>query len=270
MLIHRFFIQDSQLLPVEAFTPSTGIEIYEVIRIMNGVPLFLRDHLQRFSHSAWLLHLEIPLGDNEVKSLIERLIRENGVTEGNIRFSWCFRPSGRFRAYFIPHHYPGERDYRDGVNCGLLNAERLDPGIKAVQAGLRELSDQIIREKGFFEVFLVNRNGMITEGSRSNVFFIRDNRLVTAPGEEVLPGITRKKVLELAAIRGIEVEFRAPLESGLDRMEAVFISGTSPKVLPVRSIEGFSFTPGHPVTDILMQDYNHLLEKEIAAYHPGT
>lgn len=270
MLLHRFFIQDSDLLPVEAFIPNTGIEIYEVIRVMNGVPLFLGDHLKRFSHSAWLLHLEIPLGEDIVKSLIERLIRKNGVTEGNIRFSWCFRPSGRFHAYFIPHHYPAGRDYCDGVACGLLRAERPDPGIKAVQAGLRELADQIIREQGFYEVFLVNHSGMITEGSRSNVFFIRENRLITAPGEEILPGITRRKVLELASLRGIEVEYRAPLESGLDQMEAAFISGTSPKVLPVRSIEQLSYHPAHPVTDLLMQDYNRLLEQEIANYPAGA
>ena len=267
--MHRFFVQDSDLLPVEAFTPNTGIEIYEVIRVMNGVPLFFRDHLKRFSHSAWLLHLEIPMGEDKVKCLIERLIRENGVLDGNIRFSWCFRPSGRFQACFIPHHYPGEQDYHGGVYCGLLRAERLDPGIKAVQAGLRVLADEIIREKGYYEVFLVNRNGMITEGSRSNVFFIRDNRLVTAPGEEVLPGITRKKVLELASLRGIEVEFRASPESELFQMEGAFISGTSPKVLPVRSVDEWSFPSGHPVTTLLMQDYNRLLEQEMEKYHAG-
>lgn len=269
MLLHRFFVQDSELLPVEAFTPNTGIEIYEVIRVMNGVPLFLGDHLKRFSHSAWMLHLGIPLGEDEVKSLIEKLIHENGVVEGNIRFSWCFRPAGRFHAYFIPHHYPGERDYLCGVACGLLRAERLDPGVKAVQAGLRDMADLIIREKGYYEVFLVNRNGMITEGSRSNVFFIRDNRLITAPDEEVLPGITRKKVLGLASLKGMEVEFRAPLESELAKMEAAFISGTSPKVLPVRAIDECPFPPGHPVAVSLMQDYNLLLEQEIANYHSG-
>ena len=71
MPIHSFFILDDQILPVEAYTANFGIEIYEVIRVIERVPLFIEDHLQRFNHSAWLLHLEIPLDSREISKRLK-------------------------------------------------------------------------------------------------------------------------------------------------------------------------------------------------------
>ncbi|HAX96835.1 MAG TPA: aminotransferase class IV [Prolixibacteraceae bacterium] len=260
MPIHSFFIQDDLILPVDAYTPNFGIEIYEVIRVINGVPLFIDDHLQRFTHSAWLLHLEIPLTGHEVSERLKSLIQANRIETGNIRFSWCFRPCGRFQAYFIPHHYPDAELVTKGVSCGLLHAERYDPNVKAVQANLREMADKLIREEGWYEVILVKEGGLITEGSRSNLFFVKGNELITAPDEDILPGITRKKVIEIAGRKGIAVTYRMVNESELPSMQAVFITGTSPKVLPILSIGKLEFKPALPVVRELVDAYDQEIE----------
>lgn len=256
MLMQKFFIEDGELLPVEEFQANTGIEIYEVIRVMEGVPLFLEDHLKRFFHSAWLLHLQIPLTEQEIRERLEKLITSNIVREGNIRFSYCFRPYGRFQAYFIPHFYPGPSMVGSGVACELLNARRSDPNVKAVQAGLRILTDQMISETGSYEVLLVDDRGRITEGSRSNVFFVRGEKLITAPDEDILPGITRKKVLELARELFIPVVFEALPEEDLLKVDAVFLTGTSPKVLPVKKIGEIPLKVVNPVVLRIIEGYD--------------
>ncbi len=264
MLMHSFYIQNNDLLPVTQYEANTGIEIYEVIRITEGVPLFLEDHLKRFYHSAWLLHLQIPLTEEEIRSSLELLAESNGMKEGNIRFSYCFRPCGKFQAYFIPHSYPVPEMVAEGVNCGLLYASRNDPNVKAVQAGLRLSADQLIAAEGFYEVLLVDDNAAITEGSRSNVFFVRNNQLVTAPDDDILPGITRKKVIELAAGMDVEIILESLPETSLQEIESVFLTGTSPKVLPVRRVGDLLFRIDHPLVQKLVEDYNDLIDRYIA------
>jgi branched-chain amino acid aminotransferase len=264
MLLHRFFIQDKGLLPVGQYAANSGIEIYEVVRVINGIPLFLEDHLKRFYHSAWLLHLQIPLTGPEVRSALIRLIESNGIGEGNIRFSYCFRPCGRFQAFFIPHSYPTAAMVSSGVNCGLYQAFRHDPNVKAVQAGIRQGADKLMAENGWFEVLLVNENGRISEGSRSNVFFVKDGALITAPDEEILPGITRKKVIELAIQNGVPVKYESIKTTDLLAIESVFLSGTSPKVLPVKRIGDLVFFIDNPLMHKLVEGYNDLIEKYIS------
>jgi branched-chain amino acid aminotransferase len=263
MLLHKFFIQDKELLPVEKHTANSGIEIYEVVRVINGVPLFFEDHLKRFYHSAWLLHLQIPLTETEVHSALIRLIKSNGIAEGNIRFSYCFRPCGRFQAFFIPHSYPTASMVASGVNCGLYQALRSDPNVKAVQAGIRQGADKLMAENVWYEVLLVNENGRISEGSRSNVFFVKDGALITAPDEEILPGITRKKVIELADESGIPLHYESLHKDNLSMMDAVFLTGTSPKVLPVRRVGDLLFSIDNPLVKKLVEGYNDLIDKYI-------
>lgn len=264
MLLHQFFIQDGSRSPVGQYKPNTGIEIYEVVRIMRGIPLFLEGHLHRFRHSAWMLHLEIPLTDADICSWLKELIHDNGADTGNIRFSYCFRPCGRFMAYFIPHVYPSPEMMERGVVCGLLHAERHDPNVKAVQSGLRAAADQLITQGGFYEVLLVSGNGRITEGSRSNVFFLVGNQLVTAPASDILPGITRLKVIGLAENSGMNVRYESLPAEVLSVADAVFLTGTSPKVLPVSRVGEFSYDPGHPILRQLIRAYDEEIDLYLA------
>lgn len=259
MLLHQYFIQDGSVLKVADFQPNTGIEIYEVLRVMGGIPLFYEDHLMRFMHSAWLCHLEIPLDSEEIYSFLEMLIKVNEISEGNIRFSYCFRPAGKFQAFFIPHQYPDRDTIKKGVICGLLTAERHAPNAKVIQPGLKEKAVRMMSEYAYYEVLLVNRSGYITEGSRSNVFFLKDGIFFTSPAEEVLPGITRQKVLEILTAQNETVVMRNPAAVELPEMDGAFLTGTSPKVLPIRQIGEFHYRVGHPEISSLIESYDKLV-----------
>jgi branched-chain amino acid aminotransferase len=261
MLQHQYFIQNGKITETSAFHSHTGIEIYEVIRVMRKVPLFLEDHLKRFFHSAWLCHLEIPLDEESISSMLHKLITVNGVEEGNIRFSWCFRSAGIFQAYFIHHFYPGESMVKEGVSCGILHAERSDPNAKVVHSNLREKANQMISYRGLYEVLLVNQSGEFTEGSRSNLFFLKDGVFVTACSGDILPGITRQKVIDLLFASGKKVVERNMRTDELPSVDAAFLTGTSPKVLPIRTIEEYSFKTDHPEICKLMTDYDRLIQQ---------
>jgi branched-chain amino acid aminotransferase len=265
MLLHRYFIQNGKVKETNAYLPHTGIEIYEVVRVMDKVPLFLEDHIKRFFHSAWLCHLEIPLDEESICTMLHKLIAVNGVEEGNIRFSWCFRPAGTFKAYFIPHYYPGESMVKDGVACGILYAERSDPNAKVFHSGLREKANQMISERGLYEVLLVNESGEFTEGSRSNLFFLKDGVFFTAHSGDILPGITRQKVMDLIVASGKRVVERNIRTNELSSVDAAFLTGSSPKVLPIRTIEKHSFRTDFAEIRELIADYDRLILQYVEA-----
>ena len=133
--------------------------------------------------------------------------------------------------------------------------------VKYINSGLREMTNKIIGEQGVHEVLLIDEENFITEGSRSNVFFIKDNTLFTAPLPHVLPGTSRKRVLIICQENNIRVEEKRVAYKDLSTYEAAFITGTSPLVLPILHIDNITFDPHHPLLVRVMEYYFDLLNK---------
>lgn len=261
--IHKYFISGEEIQTVERFVSSDNDGgVYEVLRVKNGVPLFLENHLQRFKKSAEIAHVEIPYSDKRIKELLCTLIKTNEVSEGNIFISCEIS----MKAFFIPHYYPTEEMYKNGVVCDILKAERENPNAKVFQTAVRQKANAIIEEKGCYEVLLVDAGNYITEGSRSNVFFIHNNKIVTAPGSNVLLGITRQKAIELAEMLNIDLIEKEISYNELQKFEAVFLTGTSPKILPVKKIDRFEFNVSGSIIRNIINAYNSLIEQYIAGW----
>ena len=133
--------------------------------------------------------------------------------------------------------------------------------VKYINSGLREMTNRILQEKDVYEVLLIDKDGCITEGSRSNVFFIRDNMLYTAPLPNVLPGTSRKRVLNICREDKLNVIENCVNYNDVAHYEAAFITGTSPLVLPIARIDGIAFDPHHPLLVKVMKRYFDLLSK---------
>lgn len=142
-------------------------------------------------------------------------------------------------------------------------ALRTDPQAKIKDIPLRDAANVIMKAKNLAEVILVDKAGRITEGSRSNIFFIIKDALQTAPDSMVLSGITREKVLAIAEKRGIEVLHHPAMYNNLSPFDAAFITGTSPKVLPINDLEGHRFNVNNKLLRQIMEDYNQLLNDSL-------
>lgn len=254
--IHNFFIYDGEIRPNTQFIPSENEGgVYEVLRVIEGVPLFLEDHLSRFFHSARLASKIIRFTESQMTDMLSRLIRQNNQKEGNILIS-C---KDHLKAFFITHSYPAPEMYIHGVECGILRAERENPNAKVFQTTVRQNANRMMEESGFFEVLLMDHFERITEGSRSNVFFVSGTQIITPPGNEVLLGITRQKTIEMA--RQLDITLREHDVYFKDMMsyDAVFITGTSPKILPVRKIGEMGFDPANGLLQKLIRYYDQMI-----------
>lgn len=259
--IHKYFIFNDKIQRIHLFVPSENEGgIYEVLRVKDGIPLFLEDHLIRFYNSAKIAGKTLRFSENQIETFLNRLIRKNNIQEGNILISCKIN----LKAFFISHSYPTIEMYKNGVVCGILKAERENPNAKVFQTSVRQKANNLIVEKGFYEVLLVDHQNRITEGSRSNVFFIRGNEIFTAPQNKVLLGITRQKTIDRAEKLGFKVIEKEISYADISTFQAVFITGTSPKILPLKQIENVVFDVENKLVRELMNSFDECIDEYIS------
>jgi branched-chain amino acid aminotransferase len=268
MIVHgKYFILDGEIYDVKEtlhIDTTDKTEIYEVFRVDDYVPLFLKDHLYRLENSFKKLHIQYTLDHKSIIRYIETLIQADNIANGNIRISClCINNQLKdFLIYYIPTYYPESKLYKTGVPTLLFEAERDNPNCKVEHTQVRKNAIIKIKEANVYEVLLVNHEGYITEGSRSNIFFIQNNIIYTAPQKVVLPGIIRSKVIHLIKQNGFQYEELNMPVSRLSNVESAFITGTSPRILPISEIGDYLMNVNHP----LLRQLICLLDKMIEQY----
>lgn len=122
-------------------------------------------------------------------------------------------------------------------------------------------------KSGFDEALLLNSRGKVSEASGMNLFIVRDGVLIT-PGvdQDILEGITRASVMELARAMGIEVIERPVDKSELFVADEVFLSGTAAKVTPVRRVESTDLSASRPVMEKIRERLTAITEGRDPAY----
>ncbi|UCG27859.1 MAG: aminotransferase class IV family protein [Bacteroidales bacterium] len=268
--LHNQEVKDTRFFDADLI--FRGESLYELFRIIKKIPLFWEDHISRLYLTSQITGLKIWLDEETIKNQVSDLIRINSVAEGNIKLVFNFRKSGlrtrkNFLIYFVEPVYPTPNQYLQGVNGILYQASRINPTAKVINQNLRIAVYKKLIEKGAYEALLVDRKGEITEGSRSNIFMIRDGHVFTAPDPVVLPGIARKHVLSICRSRNIPLSFEKIKRSDLEVMDAVFMTGTSPRVLPFSRIEEFRFNPADPVLMNIIDGYDEKIHTYIAGSH---
>ncbi|MFP4025223.1 MAG: aminotransferase class IV [Thiohalospira sp.] len=267
--IQQYFFHNQKLKPCASFNESvmdTGLSVYEMIRVEQGIPLFITDHLNRLFTSIRILNLKLSRTKSEIENYIKILIDKNRVNTGKIKLVIHFNSNDNnterdLLIYFTSFYFPSEEEYNTGVPVGLCKAIRTNPNAKILNIQARRRANNVIAEAKVFEVILLDNNGFITEGSRSNVFFIKDTQIYTPLSGKVLQGITRKNIFHICNQNKISLMERDIQLSEIENFDAAFLSGTSLKVLPIKNIENISFNPSNQILQKLMLLYNQLIEK---------
>ena len=262
--IGKYYLQGNNLIETNDAALGMihrGVNVYEVVRLINDIPLFFERHCLRLVQSAKYIGIDIELDFNDLLIKIRTLALKNEIYNGNIKIVLGYPGApDMLYLFFIPHHYPSHHDYKRGVEMLSLIAERTNPNAKVSNPGLRAQADQIIKDQGVSEVLLVDSEGFITEGSRSNIFFVQNKTIFTPALHQVLPGITREMVIEICIQNGISIHETKIRYSDLRTFQGAFITGTSPKVLPVQQIDDVHFS----VEISLIREIMEYYEKSIS------
>jgi branched-chain amino acid aminotransferase len=244
-----------------------GDSIYEVIRMVKGTPVFFPDHLERLENSVRLQHRNMLASIEYLKRDIRNLAASESKKEANLKIVFNYNNGlSNYLVYYIEPIYPTQDQYINGVKGILFKAERKDPASKVINPKLRsDIYHKLILE-GAYEALLVDHKNCITEGSRSNIFFIREGVLYTAPDNIILHGITRKYILEICMENNIRFEFECVKAEKIGDYNSVFMTGTSPMVLPFSSIDGKFFDVKLPLMSDLRKLYIEKAEESISRF----
>jgi branched-chain amino acid aminotransferase len=266
------YILNGELHPSESFDNTLvyeGESIYEVIRIVKGSPVFFNDHMERLGASVKLQRKELLADSNVLRKAIISLLRSDKKKETNLKIVFNYNNDlNNYLVYLIEPIYPSELQYKKGVKGILFFAERKDPESKVINHKLRSAIYHKLIQEGGYEAILVNENNHITEGSRSNIFFLKGETLVTAPDNMILNGITRKHILDICREHKINVELNCVKADNITDYNAVFMTGTSPMVLPFYCIDDMVFNVNNPIMERLRRLYIARVEDSIRIFRP--
>lgn len=242
--------------------------VYEVIRVIDGVPLFLEEHIARLLRSSEMINIDISYLADKIASDIKKLIVINNKPDKNIKIQVYTDKENNlnYSIFFIKSSYPDAELYKKGISTILYKAKRENPNAKVQNSQLREEINKELQKSNAYEALLVNEQDYITEGSKSNVFFVKDGVLYTSEKKDVLLGVTRSRIVELAKSLDISIIEKPIHKSFLYECDGLFITGTSPKVLPISKVDEILYdSPNNEVIISLMKAYDSLIENYIAS-----
>lgn len=266
-ITEKYLISNNKLIPVSeagALSAGSSRTIYEVIRVISGVPLFLERHLSRMEASARLIGYNREFIADKIQNSIFELIKANNNPDKNVKIIVYNLENSTpdYMAYFIQSSYPAPEEYKNGVHGILLKEERTNPNAKVVNSSYKERVATALAHAKAYEALLVNSKNEITEGSRSNVFFVKNGTILTSPKGNVLVGITRACVFELCKNLRFEIIEKPISTFMLGEMDGVLITGTSPKLLPISTIDDMNFSSAdNPIIKALMKGYDDMIEE---------
>lgn len=215
-----------------------GYGIFDFFRTSNYKPLFLSDYLDRFIRSAEKTYLPLQYSKAELERIILELIDKNDLANGGIRMVLSggvsenhFSPTdGSLFIFNEDLDFPSNVKYENGIKLLPIEHVRYIADIKTTNYAFPVWHSKIWKSEGAEDV-LYHLNGYISESSRSNIFVIKDGEIAT-PDKDILHGITRKRVLELAG----NVAIRPIGYDELLNADEAFITSTTKKILPVSQI----------------------------------
>ncbi len=236
---------------------ARGIGLFELGRVYGGKPFHLEDHLQRLAAGARMLGVAMPLTVPELTAVSHKIIAQNALPQSAIKYyltaGECAHPSGTsFYACngFTPHLMVMEDAvtvqspeapyglalYQRGQRLKTVPFERDLPSVKSTNYMLGYYAAREVAGAEWDDIIFTHRDGYITEATRSNLFCVIDDVLVT-PGRGMLYGITRKVVLQLAKQLALPVAERDLTPADLTRATEAFTTGSIAEMMPVGRID---------------------------------
>jgi D-alanine transaminase len=250
-----------------------GDGVYEVIPVYGGRPLRLDEHMERLANSLRGIRITPPLSNMEWASVFSRLIQ--GPNDQSI-YLQVTRGVAPKRDHAIPPDIeptvfamctPIAPLPVDGIRTITVDDIRWDwCHIKAITLLSNVLLRQEAIDRGCTEAILV-RDGYAIEGAASNLFALVDGELVTPPkSNQLLPGITRDLVLELAEQHGIPASERRITLEELKTAPEVWMTSSTREIMPVIELDGAPVGSGRPGPmwhriQGLYQDYKEILRR---------
>ena len=274
-MIPGILLLDGSLIPADeqtlkSFSPGVlkAEGVFETMRACDGRIFLLDRHLQRLSDGLRILKIKAPCSSRRMKEQICLCLRLNFFPDAKVRLT-VWRRQGKSHIVLVsqPYHPFTKSKYQKGFQAVTLKIRRKESprlsSVKSLDCSALRKAYTRARRKGKDEALLLNREGYLVEGSRSNVFLIVNGELWTPALEcGCLKGITRGAVIALARDVGVKLKMVRIKPDQLEKAQEAFLTNSLMGVMPLTSIDGKKIGRGRagPVTLQILKQYRTLIE----------
>ncbi len=282
--------EDEAKISIKTNSFHYGTAVFEGIRAYYDketdkmYALFFKEHYERLFKNMKVLNMEIEESIDELVEITKELIRKN-----NIKSDIYIRPIVYFSDLEIGPKLLGYTSKIAIYTYPLGDYIDINKGTKAIVSSWTRLNDNMIPPRlkvagayvnsafakteailaGADEAIVLNKNGFVSEGSAENIFIVRNGKLITPPvSDDILEGITRWAVIQIAQDLGYQVEERSITRTELYIADEVFFCGTGAQVSPVVEIDHKKIGDGKPgkITKEIQKVYFDAVRGKIDKY----
>ncbi len=264
--------KDEALIPVWDLGLLRGLGIFDYFRVIEGIPVFVEDHIDRLFNSIDIMGLDTGVSKEQWFAWITEMINVNKVETAGFRIvvTGGFSEDGysipEEKNIFMMVHSLADNDpaqHKNGVSLLLKSYQRDIPYAKTTIYVQSMQSQPEVKKAGAFET-LYHWKGSITECSRCNIFFIDAEGVIHTPASEMLKGITRKQIITIAEEQGMPLMIREIKTDEIQNMKGAFLTASTKGALPVVRIGSEKIGDGtvHPLAEKLQALY----QQKVADY----
>jgi len=262
----QFIKEENACLHISDLAIQRGYGIFDFCRTNNHIPVHIDDHIDRFFQSADLMHLQLPISKEEISSVIHQLISKNAIPHSGIRMllTGGYSPDSyeviKPNLIILQHplHLRTVGVFEKGIKVITYEYVREFPAAKTINYSMGIWLQQKIKENNAADV-LYHQQGEVSEFPRSNFFIVTRNDVVVTPGKNILHGITRKKIIELAS-KDFAVEEKTVTLHDIRTAKEAFLTSTTKRILPIVQVDNVIIGNGQP--GAIAGFLDHALEKE--------
>jgi D-alanine transaminase/branched-chain amino acid aminotransferase len=254
-----FVPEEKVLLHISDLAIQRGYGVFDFFKVVNSVPLFLQEHLDRFYFSAEQMRLNVTYSQDELKKIVFELIEKNNSVNTGVRITLTggYSPDG-YQVFkpnlvialrsFTP---PTEDQFQNGIKLITYQHQRQLPHVKTIDYLMAIWLQPFIKENSADDV-LYHQNGWVSECPRSNFFIVTHENKIITPSKNILKGVMRSKLIEVAKT-SFEIEERALSVDEIRSAKEAFISSTTKMLIPVHQIDEHTFSRDHSITTQVFQ-----------------
>jgi D-alanine transaminase/branched-chain amino acid aminotransferase len=260
---------DEAALPINDLSIERGYAVFDFLKTVEGIPIFLDDHLQRLQRSAAYMHLNIP-PPVVLTQRVRDIIRSNNLTESGIRITITGGISADGYSTTSPNIIiapqsfakPSAAVVANGLRLFTHKHQRQFPEIKTTDYLMAVWLKPRVAARGADDVLYYSEEG-ISESPRSNFFIVTDKGTLVTPHTGMLKGITRKKILACAAAMSIPFEERPVALSELKAAQGAFICSTTKGIIHLAAVDDVQYSSAPQMVDSLRAGLAQLVQDEV-------
>lgn len=261
---------DATAIPVNDLGLQRGYGIFDFLRVTEGIPLYIDDHLERFFNSAEKMRLPVGKTADELKTIIRQLLAKNKLADAGVRILLTGGPSPDGYQISQPNLCiiqlplePPPTDMVKPIRLVTYSHMREMPHIKTTNYLMATWLKPWVKEKEADDV-LYHQQGIISECPRSNFFLVMGDGSIRTAAHNILKGITRKQLFALAAANNLAITETAISLDDLGKAKAAFITNSTGRVTPVYRVDDHCYAD--PTDNAVLRKLFSLLVAHEQAY----